>query len=158
VRDVSDTVVMESNTRTINMPATPSSTVNPPNLPASVFEAGQAEKSATPQAQRVKKSVRETWEQTEGYVRQHPRESALAGLGAGVLLAQIPLRYLVAGFFSLLIAILKPVALFYAVTNVLRDSRRKESLPIPSTSEVVSAAGGVKAAANATEGVPSVRR
>ena len=92
--------------------------------------AADAEHAATEATQAVKQSVskarktaREALADGERYVREHPQQAALAGLGLGMVLAQVPLRLLVTGLVSLFLVLLKPLALFYAITNLLRDSR-----------------------------------
>lgn len=59
----------------------------------------------------------------EEFIRENPIESALGAMGIGFLLAQFPLRYIVAGLVQLTLLLLKPAVLLYAAVKVLQDIR-----------------------------------
>jgi len=63
----------------------------------------------------------ETVAKMEACIRQHPTESALVSLGAGFLIAQLPLRLLAGGIARLTLVALKPAALLYCFYRVAED-------------------------------------
>ncbi len=59
----------------------------------------------------------------EDYVRQNPTKTALVAMGAGFLLAQLPLRWMFIAIIKLLFLIVKPVTFIYAISKLIDDIR-----------------------------------
>ena len=59
----------------------------------------------------------------EEYVRENPTKTALVAMGAGFLLAQLPLRWMLVALIKLLFLIVKPVTFIYAVSKLIDDIR-----------------------------------
>jgi len=59
----------------------------------------------------------------EDYIRQNPTKSALVAIGAGFLLAQLPLRWMFIALIKLLFLVVKPVTFIYAVSKLIDDIR-----------------------------------
>jgi len=59
----------------------------------------------------------------EEYVRQNPTKSALVAMGAGFLLAQLPLRWMFVALIKLLFLVVKPVTFIYAISKLIDDVR-----------------------------------
>ena len=57
----------------------------------------------------------------EKCIRENPREAALTSLGAGFLLAQLPLRLLMATVARIVLLVLKPTVLLYGVYRMAED-------------------------------------
>jgi hypothetical protein len=66
---------------------------------------------------------------TEKCIRDHPDEAALLGLGAGFLLAQLPLRFLAAAVIRAVVMVLKPAALLYGLFRLAEDFHAQRSGP-----------------------------
>jgi hypothetical protein len=63
----------------------------------------------------------------EEYVRQNPTKSALVAVGAGFLLAQLPLRWMFVALLKLLFLVVKPVTFIYAISKLIDDVRSSQS-------------------------------
>ena len=59
----------------------------------------------------------------EEYVRSNPAKSALLGVGAGFLLAQLPLRLILMALVKLLLHLVKPALFVYAISKLVGDWR-----------------------------------
>jgi hypothetical protein len=59
----------------------------------------------------------------EDYVRQNPTKTALVAMGAGFLLAQLPLRWMLVALIKLLFLVVKPVTFIYAISRLIDDVR-----------------------------------
>jgi hypothetical protein len=59
----------------------------------------------------------------EEYVRENPTKSALVAMGAGFLLAQLPLRWMLVALIKLLFLVVKPVTFIYAISKLVDDVR-----------------------------------
>ena len=57
----------------------------------------------------------------EECIRTHPDQAALVSLGAGFLLAQLPLRFLAAALLRTLVMLLKPAVLIYGIFRLTED-------------------------------------
>jgi len=57
----------------------------------------------------------------EKCIREHPKESAIATMCAGFLIAQLPLRLLAAGLVRLFLLVLKPAAIIYGLYCMAED-------------------------------------
>lgn len=79
---------------------------------------------------------REVLAKTETCIREHPDEAALVSLGAGFLLAQFPLRLLMAAVARLVVMVLKPAVVFYALFRMAEDVYARQSPAPPSNEEV----------------------
>jgi len=71
-------------------------------------------------------SVGEGIESSETYIREHPGQTALAAVGIGFLIAQLPARYLLGALFRVMLSILKSVAVIFALTKILEAIRDEE--------------------------------
>ncbi len=59
----------------------------------------------------------------EDYIRQNPTKTALVAAGAGFLLAQLPLRWMLIALIKLLFLVVKPVTFIYAISKLIDDIR-----------------------------------
>ena len=94
-------------------------------------------------------------ETTEKFIREHPGQSALAAMGVGFLIAQLPLRYIAAVFIKIALMVLKPVAVVYSVARLFEDFRGNEGWR---PGEHQSAHSGSQAPMPATEPAPAAAR
>ena len=72
----------------------------------------------------------ETMARAEKCIREHPKEAALACLGAGFILAQLPLRLLLGAIARLAVLALKPAVLFYAMYRMAEDIQARRHLEV----------------------------
>lgn len=87
-------------------------TTNPALKPE---EAETIREQMTEQYQETRQQARDYTAKGMKMIRRNPSQSALAGLGIGFLLAQLPLRFIAAGIVRLFLASLRPAALLYAI-------------------------------------------
>ena len=75
---------------------------------------------------------KEAMDQAETCIREHPRQAALACLGAGFLLSLLPLRLLLSALVRLILCLLKPAVMLYGVYRLAEDvhARRQEKTEI----------------------------
>lgn len=73
----------------------------------------------------------EMMEKTEQNIREHPDEAALLSLGIGFLLAQFPLRLLLAAVARAVLLALKPAALLYGFFRMAEDMYGRSSAAPP---------------------------
>jgi hypothetical protein len=59
----------------------------------------------------------------EEYVRENPTKSAFVAMGAGFLLAQLPMRWMFVALIKLLFLVVKPVTFIYAISKLIDDVR-----------------------------------
>jgi hypothetical protein len=71
-------------------------------------------------------------------IREHPDEAALFSLGVGFLLAQFPLRFLMAAAARLVLLVIKPAALLYGLFRFAEDVYRQPRPVAPDPNEQVS--------------------
>ncbi len=60
---------------------------------------------------------------SEEYVRQNPAKSSLIAIGIGLLLAQLPLRWILLVLIKLALLVIKPVTFIYAISKLIDDIR-----------------------------------
>lgn len=77
-------------------------------------------RSAAPAAQ---ENIQRYYADSEEYVRKNPTKAALAAMGAGFLLAQLPLRWILVAAIKLLLLLVKPATFIYAVSSLVDDVR-----------------------------------
>lgn len=63
----------------------------------------------------------------ESRVREHPRQAMFWGIGAGAVLAQLPLRWIAAGTLRLAVRLLKPALAAYGLFRLAEDCREGRS-------------------------------
>ena len=71
-------------------------------------------------------------DKTSKCIREHPDEAALFSLGVGFLLAQFPLRLVMAALARVVLLVIKPAALLYGLFRLAEDvynQPRPESAP-----------------------------
>ncbi len=59
----------------------------------------------------------------EDYVRENPAKTALVAMGIGLLLAQLPLRWMLIAIIKVLFLVVKPVTFVYAISKLIDDIR-----------------------------------
>jgi hypothetical protein len=79
-----------------------------------------AEPTAT---QSIQENFQRCYADGEEYVRENPTKTALVAMGAGFLLAQLPLRWMFIALIKLLFLVVKPVTLIYAISKLMDDIR-----------------------------------
>ena len=79
-----------------------------------------AEPVSTPS---IQDNLHRCYEDGEEYVRQNPTKTALVAMGAGFLLAQLPLRWMFVALIKLLFLVVKPVTFVYAISKLIDDVR-----------------------------------
>lgn len=57
----------------------------------------------------------------EKCIKEHPDEAALTSLGAGFILAQLPLRLLMSVLARLILLVLKPAVVLYGIYRLAED-------------------------------------
>ncbi|XHR28005.1 MAG: hypothetical protein ACFUZC_19005 [Chthoniobacteraceae bacterium] len=80
----------------------------------------------------------ETVEKTAQCIREHPEKAALFSLGIGFLLAQLPLRLVMAAVASLVLTVIKPAALIYGLFRLAEDVYHQPRPAAPNPDEQVS--------------------
>lgn len=71
----------------------------------------------------IQENLQRCYADGEEYVRENPTKTALVAMGAGFLLAQLPLRWMLVALIKLLFLIVKPVTFIYAVSKLIDDIR-----------------------------------
>ena len=71
----------------------------------------------------IQENFQRCYEDGEEYVRQNPTKTALVAMGAGFLLAQLPLRWMLVALIKLLFLVVKPVTFVYAISKLIDDVR-----------------------------------
>jgi len=71
----------------------------------------------------IQENLQRCYADGEEYVRENPTKTALVAMGAGFLLAQLPLRWMLLALIKLLFLIVKPVTFIYAVSKLIDDIR-----------------------------------
>lgn len=67
------------------------------------------------------------YEDGEAYVRSNPAKAALVAMGAGFLLAQLPLRWMIVAIIKLTLLLVKPATFIYAISKLVDDVRSSPS-------------------------------
>ena len=73
--------------------------------------------------QSLQENFQRCYADSEDYVRQNPTKTALVAMGAGFLLAQLPLRWMFIALIKLLFLVVKPVTFIYAISKLIDDVR-----------------------------------
>ena len=82
------------------------------------------EHTADPSAtQSIQENIQRCYADGEDYIRQNPTKSAFVAIGAGFLLAQLPLRWMFIALIKLLFLVVKPVTFIYAISKLIDDIR-----------------------------------
>jgi hypothetical protein len=81
------------------------------------------EHTAEPINHNLQDNLQRCYADGEDYVRQNPAKTALVAMGAGFLLAQLPLRWMFVAIIKLLFLVVKPVTFIYAVSKLMDDIR-----------------------------------
>ena len=76
-----------------------------------------------PVAQNIQENFQRCCADGEEYVRSNPTKTALVAMGAGFLLAQLPLRWMFIALIKLLFLVVKPVTFIYAISKLIDDIR-----------------------------------
>jgi hypothetical protein len=76
-----------------------------------------------PSTHSIQENFQRCYADGEDYVRQNPTRTALVAMGAGFLLAQLPLRWMFVALIKLLFLVVKPVTFIYAVSKLIDDIR-----------------------------------
>jgi hypothetical protein len=71
----------------------------------------------------IQENIQRCYADGEEYIRQNPTKSALVAMGAGLLLAQLPLRWMLIALIKLLFLVVKPVTFVYAISKLIDDIR-----------------------------------
>jgi hypothetical protein len=71
----------------------------------------------------IQENIQRCYADGEDYVRQNPTKTALVAMGAGFLLAQLPLRWMLVAIIKLVFLVVKPVTFIYAVSKLIDDIR-----------------------------------
>jgi hypothetical protein len=74
-------------------------------------------------SQGIQENIHRFYADGEAYVRQNPTKTALVAMGAGFLLAQLPLRWMFVALIKLLFLAVKPVTFIYAISKLIDDIR-----------------------------------
>jgi hypothetical protein len=77
----------------------------------------------TTSTQSIQENFQRCYADGEDYVRQNPTKTAVVAMGAGFLLAQLPLRWMIVAIIKLLFLVVKPVTFIYAVSKLIDDIR-----------------------------------
>jgi len=77
--------------------------------------------------QSIQENFQRCYADGEEYVRQNPSKTALVAMGAGFLLAQLPLRWMFIALIKLLFLVVKPVTFIYAISKLIDDVRAARS-------------------------------
>jgi hypothetical protein len=81
-----------------------------------------------PTPQTIQENFQRCYADGEEYIRENPTKSALVAMGAGFLLAQLPLRWMFVALLKLLFLIVKPVTFIYAISKLIDDVRAARSV------------------------------
>ena len=73
--------------------------------------------------QSIQENFQRCYADGEHYVRHNPTKAALVAMGAGFLLAQLPLRWMFVAILKLLFLVIKPVTFIYAISKLIDDVR-----------------------------------
>ena len=73
--------------------------------------------------QSLQENIHRCYADSEEYIRRNPTKSALVAVGAGLLLAQLPLRWMFIALIKLLFLVVKPVTFIYAISKLIDDIR-----------------------------------
>jgi hypothetical protein len=76
-----------------------------------------------PSTQTIQDNFQRCYADGEDYVRQNPTKTALVAMGAGFLLAQLPLRWMFVAIIKLVFLVIKPVTFIYAISKLIDDVR-----------------------------------
>jgi len=76
---------------------------------------------------RIQENIQRYYADGEEYVRENPTKAALVAMGAGFLLAQLPLRWMFVALIKLLFLVVKPVTFIYAISKLMDDIRAAKS-------------------------------
>ena len=76
-----------------------------------------------PGTQNLQENLQRCYADSEEYVRHNPTKTALVSMGAGFLLAQLPLRWMFVALIKLLFLVVKPVTFIYAISKLIDDIR-----------------------------------
>jgi hypothetical protein len=71
----------------------------------------------------IQENIQRCYADGEDYVRQNPTKTAVVAMGAGFLLAQLPLRWMLVAIIKLVFLVVKPVTFIYAVSKLIDDIR-----------------------------------
>jgi len=71
----------------------------------------------------LQENIQRCYADGEEYVRENPTKTALVAMGAGFLLAQLPLRWMLVALVKLLFLVVKPVTFIYAISKLIDDVR-----------------------------------
>jgi hypothetical protein len=82
-----------------------------------------AESPGTHSIQDFQENIHRYYADGEDYVRNNPTKTALVAMGAGFLLAQLPLRWMFIALIKLLFLVVKPVTFIYAISKLIDDVR-----------------------------------
>jgi hypothetical protein len=69
---------------------------------------------------------REAVERAEACIREHPRQAALVCLGAGVLMAQLPFRWLMSVLVRMMLFLLQPAMILYGIYRFAGDVHARQ--------------------------------
>ncbi|GEM_PF-3890833 len=78
-------------------------------------------------AQKAQDSLQQYYADSEQYVRKNPTKSALVAMGAGFLLAQLPLRWMFVAFIKIALLLIKPATFIYAISKLIDDVRAADA-------------------------------
>jgi hypothetical protein len=81
------------------------------------------ENIADTNSQSIQDNFQRCYADGEEYVRENPTKSALVAVGAGFLLAQLPMRWMFVALIKLLFLVVKPVTFIYAISKLVDDVR-----------------------------------
>ena len=97
---------------------------------AAAAELGQAaedfKEGTKRQARQVEGGLRERLSASEALVREYPAQSALIAAGIGFLIAQLPLRFVVAGLIRGILLVLRPALALYGLAKLFERARTPE--------------------------------
>jgi len=71
----------------------------------------------------LQENIHRYYADSEEYVRQNPTKSALVAMGAGFLLAQLPMRWMLVALVKLVFLVVKPATFIYAISKLMDDIR-----------------------------------
>jgi hypothetical protein len=74
-------------------------------------------------ARSAQENLQRYYEDGETYIRDNPTKSALVAIGAGFLLAQLPLRWMAVALIKVLLLVVKPATFVYAISRLIDDIR-----------------------------------
>lgn len=81
----------------------------------------------TPPVRAAAETIEHYYHDGEEYIRHNPTQSALVAMAVGLLLAQLPLRYMMLALLKLILLLVKPATFIYATCKLVDDIRGNRS-------------------------------